>query len=72
MSTQANTTAPIQTTSSGADTQNQTTSQVNQSAPVSIESPKTGREFTLSDDLCEGTLQNELQELYKKIRKLVK
>ena len=72
MSTQANTTAPTKITPSGADTQSQTTSQVEQNVPVPTESPKTRRVFTLSDDLHEGMLQNELQELYKKIKKPVK
>ena len=36
------------------------------------ETPKTGHVFKLSDNLHEGTLHDELQELFKKMRKLVK
>lgn len=37
-----------------------------------VADPTVRQVFTLSDDLREGTLQNELQELYKKIKKPVK
>ena len=72
MSTEANTTARTKTTLSGADTPSQAISQAEQSAPVPTESPRIRRVFTLSDVLRECTLQNGLQELYKKIRKPVK
>ena len=38
----------------------------------SAESPKTRRTFKLSENLKEGTLHTELQELFKKMRKPVK
>ena len=43
-----------------------------QGAGPANESPKTRQVFTLSENLHEGTLHNELQEFFKKMRKPVK
>lgn len=55
--------------SSGLDQLNNMTATVSR---VPEENLKAYRVFTLSENLREGALQNELQELFKKIRKLMK